>query len=57
MLIWTLVTEKIASLQEIETHWSLDDVFRAHDCLLIKSAIIEEANKSSIAKSAKSKRG
>lgn len=29
MAIWRLVFEKIATLQEIETSWSLDDVLRA----------------------------
>ena len=30
MIIWRLVLlEKIATLEEIESHWSLDDVMRA----------------------------
>jgi len=55
MIIWTLVTEKIATLQEIETHWSLDDLFRAHDTLEIKAAFIEEQRKSMLAKNQKTK--
>ncbi len=55
MIVWTLVTEKIATLHEIETHWSLDDLFRAHDTLEIKAAFMEDQRKSMQSKQPKSK--
>lgn len=39
------MTEKIATLQEIEIHWSLDDVLRAHAFLHIRESMIEEKRK------------
>lgn len=33
MIIWRLVLDNIATLEEIERHWSLDDVFRANALL------------------------
>jgi hypothetical protein len=44
-MIWVLVVEKIATLQEIETHWSLDDVIRAHDILHMRAEMNEEQRK------------
>jgi len=40
---WRLVIEKIASLEELETHWSLDDVARAN-AILDMQADTREAN-------------
>jgi len=31
--IWRLITAKVATLEEIETHWSLDDLIDANDAL------------------------
>jgi len=56
MIVWTLVTEKIATLKEIETHWSLDDLFRAHDTLEIKAAFMEDHRKSMQNKHSKNKK-
>jgi hypothetical protein len=50
MCIWSLVISKIATLQEIETHWSLDDVMRAHATLEMKQAMISEAQKANESK-------
>lgn len=56
MIVWTLVAEKIATLHEIETHWSLDDLFRAHDTLEIKAAFIEEQRKATQSKQNRTKK-
>lgn len=45
MIIWTLVTEKIATLQEIETHWSLDDLIRISAVLDYRFSYNEEIRK------------
>jgi hypothetical protein len=37
--VWRLVTEKIATLQELETVWSYDDMVRAIVALDIRSEI------------------
>jgi|GEM_PF-4335201 len=39
MPVWRLIFDKIATLQEIETHWSLDDVMRALALLELKADI------------------
>jgi len=39
------VIEKIATLQEIENHWSLDDLLRAIAILELKEAIQMENSK------------
>jgi hypothetical protein len=31
--VWTLVASKVASLQEIDQHWTVDDVLDACDAL------------------------
>jgi hypothetical protein len=41
--IWILVTEKIATLNELETVWNIDDVERALAILNLKMEI-EEMN-------------
>jgi hypothetical protein len=45
MAIWVLVMEKIATLEEIERSWSLDDVMRAHALLSYKAELIQEQKK------------
>lgn len=45
MSIWVLLMEKIATLTELETTWSLDDVLRAHAILNFKSEQIEKMHK------------
>lgn len=40
MLIWNLILEKIVTLQELETTWSLDDANRALACLQIRSEMM-----------------
>lgn len=37
--IWRIVLEGLATLQEIETHWSIDDLADAHEVLDVKSAM------------------
>ena len=34
--IWRLVVHRVATLQELETHWSLDDVDKANAMLDMK---------------------
>lgn len=33
MVVWRPVLERVATLHEIETHWSLDDLLDANDAL------------------------
>lgn len=40
-VVWRLILEKVATLSEIETLWSLDDVMRANALLDMKSDIAE----------------
>lgn len=40
MLVWRLVFEKIATLEEIERSWNLDDVLRANDLIDYKNHLI-----------------
>jgi hypothetical protein len=37
--VWRLVIKKIASLDELETTWSFDDMIRAHTSLAIADTI------------------
>ncbi len=37
--IWRIVLEGIATLQEIETHWSIDDLADAHEALDLKTSL------------------
>lgn len=37
MAVWRLVFEKVATLQEIEQSWSLDDILRATALLDLKA--------------------
>lgn len=34
-MIWRPVFKQLATLQEVETHWSLDDLLEAHELLNI----------------------
>lgn len=43
--MWRVILEKIATLQEIETHWSLDDLIRANDILDMKYDLEREEMK------------
>lgn len=45
MLIWSLVFQKIATLQDLETTWSLDDALRAAAFLEMKNALELETQK------------
>lgn len=45
MEIWSLILEKIVTLEELETSWSLDDVRRAHAILEMRLDIVNENNK------------
>lgn len=40
-MIWRLVLEQVATLAEIETQWSLDDVYRANAMLDMRAAVSE----------------
>jgi len=42
-MIWRLVLEKIATLQEIENHWTLTDLLDAHDALNYRDYIMRKA--------------
>ncbi len=48
--IWRLVLDRVATLQEIETHWSIDDIADAHEALDVKAAIELAVNQKSRAK-------
>ena len=45
LIIWRLVLQKICSLQELETIWSLDDVLRANALLDMQSDLTEVESK------------
>lgn len=45
MIVFSIVTEKIATLQEIERYWSLDDLLRVSATLQFKSDMMEESRK------------
>lgn len=45
MVIWSLVIEKIATLEELEKSWSLDDVMRVLAILEMRSEEITEQRK------------
>jgi len=47
LIIWRLVTDKIASLHELENDWSFDDLLRAESYLSMQSDIMRlETNRS-----------
>lgn len=37
--VWRIVLEGVATLQEIETWWSIDDLADAHEALDVKQAL------------------
>lgn len=37
--MWRLITAQVATLQELETWWSLDDIYRANAVLDLQGAI------------------
>lgn len=37
--VWRIVLDGVATLQEIETWWSIDDLADAHEALDVKAAI------------------
>jgi hypothetical protein len=41
--VWRLVIERVATLHEIETHYSVDDVLQACEALDLKQQALEEA--------------
>jgi hypothetical protein len=45
MAVWSLVIGKIATLEDLENNWSLDDMMRAHAFLEMRSDIMEEQRK------------
>jgi hypothetical protein len=40
--IWRVVLDGVATLQEIETHWSIDDLADAHEALDARDAVRRE---------------
>ena len=45
MPIWKLVLEKVASLEELELIWNLDDVYRANALLDMRFDLQEDARR------------
>jgi len=41
--VWRLVIERIATLEELDRHWSLDDIYRANAMLDMQADIKAEA--------------
>lgn len=37
--VWRIILEGLATLQEIETHWSIDDLADAHEALDLKATL------------------
>lgn len=44
-LIWRIVVAKMATLEEIDTHWTVDDLMDAHDALDIEMELLERSKK------------
>jgi hypothetical protein len=44
-LVWRLVLEQVATLEEIERHYSIDDVLTANDALDYLAAVNQEVTK------------
>lgn len=42
-LVWALVLENVATLQEIETHYDLCDVLDAHAALEYKAEVLRRS--------------
>lgn len=49
-MVWVVVNEKFATLEEIETHWSLDDLMRCLAFIEIKADIDYQNRKEQNAK-------
>ena len=45
ILVWRIVLEKIATLEEIERSWSLDDLYRAEAVLDLRDELIADAQR------------
>jgi hypothetical protein len=45
MIFWRLISEGMATLEELETTWSLDDVLKATAVLNIQAATIRAMRK------------
>lgn len=45
MSVWVLVINKMATLEELETSWSLDDVMRIHAILEMREDLNKEIEK------------
>lgn len=45
LYLWRPVTARIATLHEIDTHWSIDDLADAHEALDIKTEAEAKAAK------------
>ena len=45
LYLWRPVTARIATLQEIDTHWSIDDLADAHEALDIQAEAEAKAAK------------
>ena len=45
LAIWSLIVEKVATLEELETYWSLDDVMRVHALLDMRASMEFEARR------------
>lgn len=41
--LWRIVIERVATLEEIETHWDLCDLLEAHDALDLRDRVEEDA--------------
>ena len=44
-MVWRIILERIATLEEIETHYSLLDLLDANIALDFKEEMIDKANK------------
>lgn len=44
-MIWSLVADKIVTLEQLENSWSYDDLLRCHAFLEIKNALQHEQTK------------
>jgi hypothetical protein len=41
MLVWRLVLNKIATLDEIDNYWCFDDIIKANELLDIKDDVLQ----------------
>jgi len=40
--VWRCILERIATLKEIETHWSIDDLMDANEALDVQQNAVEK---------------